>query len=201
MFEMLELRKSKSKPKEESPASPGSMKAARPASPVAPSSPPTSAVVSPAADGTPGTPTDDPITGGIMVGNHSDDEDWGLAGYLDKYFSYSVEVSMLEIYNEQVYDLLVPPNEAHTHNLEIKQSPEGGVNVPGLKQVVVKSLQDVMEVFSKGSANRATASTCMNEHSSRSHLILIVHVTTVLGDGPPMKGKLHLVDLAGAFIT
>ena len=128
----------------------------------------------------------------------SDDEEWGVAGFIDNSYSYSVEVSMMEIYNEQVRDLLVSATTAGPDsNLDIKQSADGGVNVPGLKLVPVKSVDDVMAVFAKGSGNRATSSTSMNEHSSRSHLILMVTVTTVTGDGQPMRGKLHLVDLAG----
>ncbi len=55
-----------------------------------------------------------------------------------------------------------------------------------------------MEVFARGSSNRATTSTNLNEHSSRSHSILIVHVTTSADNGVPITGKLYLVDLAGS---
>lgn len=57
-----------------------------------------------------------------------------------------------------------------------------------------------MKVFAQGSACRATAATNMNEHSSRSHLLLQVEVTTTCLDGLPVKAKLFLVDLAGAVI-
>lgn len=83
-------------------------------------------------------------------------------------------------------------------NLDIRQNADGGTHVPGLKQVPVMSLADVMKVFGQGSANRATASTNLNEHSSRSHLILTVTVTSTLGDGASVRGKLNLVDLAGS---
>jgi kinesin family protein C2/C3 len=62
----------------------------------------------------------------------------------------------------------------------------------------VHSLQDVMSVFSRGTANRATASTNLNEHSSRSHLIVQVDVTTQRGSDMPVRGRLNLVDLAGS---
>ena len=83
-------------------------------------------------------------------------------------------------------DLLIDNNSSN--NLEIKQGVDGGIYVPGLKQVDVHTYQDVLDVFSKGSSNRATASTNLNEHSSRSHLILLVTVTTTQGDSAPMKG-------------
>eukprot|EP01035_Chromulina_nebulosa_P018038 gene18038-23680_t len=132
----------------------------------------------------------------------NDDEGDGL-------FWYSVEVSMMEIYNEQVNDLLSDTaiNKSNINgtstpilgtNLDIRQSVDNTIYVAGLKQIAVNSLQDVMEVFAKGSANRATTSTNLNERSSRSHLILSVTVTTKTGDSPGVKAKLNLVDLAGS---
>ena len=127
-------------------------------------------------------------------------------------FSYSVQVSMMEIYNEQVYDLLALPSVGASgafcpgnigggiaaSGLDIRQAPDGTISVPGLHQVPVRSLADVMEVFSRGSGNRATTSTNLNEHSSRSHLIMHIDVSTAQGDSPPVKSKLFLVDLAGS---
>ena len=128
-------------------------------------------------------------------------------------FSYSVQVSMMEIYNEQVYDLLAMPPATTVSSafgsgntggaiasagLDIRQAPDGTVSVPGLHQVTVHSLSDVMEVFSRGSGNRATTTTNLNEHSSRSHLIMHIDVLSVQGDSSPVKAKLFLVDLAGS---
>lgn len=109
-------------------------------------------------------------------------------------FSYKVEVSMMEIYNDQVYDLL---SGAAEESLDIRQAGDGTVHVPGLKQVPVFGLEDVLQVFAKGSANRATAATNLNELSSRSHSVLSVDVTTVT-NGTPVRAKLFLVDLAGS---
>ena len=85
-------------------------------------------------------------------------------------------------------------------SLDIRQTPEGEIVVPGLTRITVRDLEDVMAVFAEGSNNRATASTNLNEHSSRSHSILIVSVTSQVGDGVPVHGKLYLVDLAGRLI-
>jgi len=115
----------------------------------------------------------------------------------DSSFSFSVEVSMLEIYNETVKDLLVAPGHASV-GLDIRHDADGRINVPGLTKETVTCLEDVMEVFARGSANRATTATNLNEHSSRSHSILCVHVTTTSNDGMPVTGKLYLVDLAGS---
>lgn len=108
-------------------------------------------------------------------------------------FSYKVEVSMMEIYNDQVYDLL---SGAAEEALDIRQTGDGTVHVPGLKQVPVFGLDDVLRVFAKGSSNRATAATNLNELSSRSHSVLAVDVTSIT-NGSPVRAKLFLVDLAG----
>ena len=114
-------------------------------------------------------------------------------------YAYSVTVSMMEIYNEQVFDLLLTQSPAgQGSGLDIRQAPDGSVGVPGLHTVDVCSLADVMEVFAKGSNNRATTSTNLNEHSSRSHLIMLIEVSTAQGDSPPVRSKLFLVDLAGS---
>jgi len=119
-------------------------------------------------------------------------------------FSFTLTVSMMEIYNEQVYDLLgngtvgSQGGQAGGASLDIRQGPDNTVSVPGLISMTVNSLQDVMNVFSRGASNRATASTNLNEHSSRSHLIVQVDVTTTRGSDMPVRGRLNLVDLAGS---
>jgi kinesin family protein C2/C3 len=110
-------------------------------------------------------------------------------------FDFSISVSMMEIYNETVRDLLSSEN---SEGLEIRQSPEGGVHVPGLVLEKVSTLADAMRVFARGSANRATMTTNMNEYSSRSHSILMVDVVSTEKGGSPVCGKLFLVDLAGS---
>lgn len=98
-----------------------------------------------------------------------------------------------------MYDLLsANGGQSSGVSLDIRQGADNSVSVPGLQQMPVNSLQDVMSVFSRGTANRATASTNLNEHSSRSHLIVQVDVTTQHGSDMPVKGRLNLVDLAGS---
>lgn len=114
-------------------------------------------------------------------------------------FEFTVSVGMLEIYNEMVRDLLCPAADGHEgHGLDIRQTAEGGVGVPGLTTENVHGIDDVMSVFARGSANRATITTNLNEHSSRSHSILLVDVTTCVHGSAPVVGKLYLVDLAGS---
>jgi kinesin family member C2/C3 len=91
-------------------------------------------------------------------------------------WSYDFQVSMLEIYNETVQDLLDDEGSGKG-GLEIRQAPGGGVFVQDLTQVSVSSLDEVVSVMVKGYKNRAVGSHNVNEHSSRSHLVLGVEVT------------------------
>ncbi|CAG5135963.1 unnamed protein product, partial [Candidula unifasciata] len=112
-------------------------------------------------------------------------------------WQYSIETSMLEIYNESLRDLLNP--DPNTNKLEVKMKQEGGFHVPGLMTVPVNSLSEVNKIIETGRQNRATASTSMNERSSRSHSLLCVHVTGVnVLTGNKTFGRLNLVDLAGS---
>ncbi|XP_077104535.1 kinesin-like protein KIFC3 isoform X5 [Siphateles boraxobius] len=113
-------------------------------------------------------------------------------------WDYKITVSMVEIYNETLRNLLGDnPNE----KLDIKMCPDGSgqLYVPGLTEFTVESVEDINKVFDLGHMNRATACTNLNEHSSRSHALLIV---TVVGfnssTGHRTSGKLNLVDLAGS---
>ncbi|XP_047199222.1 kinesin-like protein KIFC3 isoform X5 [Hippoglossus stenolepis] len=113
-------------------------------------------------------------------------------------WDYKISVSMVEIYNETLRDLL---GENPTDKLDIKMNPDGSgqLYVPGLTEFPVQSPEDINRVFELGHMNRATACTNLNEHSSRSHALLII---TVCGfnaaTGNRTQGKLNLVDLAGS---
>ncbi|KAK4378969.1 hypothetical protein RND71_000831 [Anisodus tanguticus] len=127
---------------------------------------------------------------------------------LEKLFSLSCErssimkyelfVSMLEVYNEKIKDLLVDSNQL-AKKLEIKQSAEGTQEVPGLVEARVYGTEEVWELLKSGSRARSVGSTSANELSSRSHCLLRV---TVVGDnlinGQRTRSHLWLVDLAGS---
>ncbi|GBG63061.1 hypothetical protein CBR_g36544 [Chara braunii] len=110
---------------------------------------------------------------------------------------YEVAVQMLEIYNEQLRDLLSPDSNK---KLEIRNnSQQNGLNVPDAQLVPVRSTQDVLELMKIGLKNRAVGATALNERSSRSHSVLTVHVQgKELTRGGMIRGCLHLVDLAGS---
>ncbi|EJK63081.1 hypothetical protein THAOC_16283 [Thalassiosira oceanica] len=118
-------------------------------------------------------------------------------------FEYIVKIGMLEIYNDEVYDLLDPSFVAASSGsprkkpLDVRQSADNTVEVPGLRQEHVCSVDEVLKALDRGNANRATASTNLNEHSSRSHMILHVDITSGVGE-TKCRGSLYLIDLAGS---
>lgn len=119
-----------------------------------------------------------------------------------------VEMSYLEIYNEQAIDLL--SDDPSSTTLQVRDSKTEGFIVQNLKSFVVSSPADVRRLMVQASAKRATGSTQMNAVSSRSHAICTLNVTiSPLEDGGDdenvgpnssqemMRAKLTLVDLAG----
>uniref|UniRef100_I1PAI3 Kinesin motor domain-containing protein n=1 Tax=Oryza glaberrima TaxID=4538 RepID=I1PAI3_ORYGL len=112
-------------------------------------------------------------------------------------FIYDIAVQMIEIYNEQVRDLLV--NDGLNKRLEIRNNSQNGLNVPDASLVRVASTMDVMELMNVGQKNRAVGATALNDRSSRSHSCLTVHVQgRDLTSGTILRGCMHLVDLAGS---
>ncbi|KGL79158.1 Kinesin-like KIFC3, partial [Tinamus guttatus] len=113
-------------------------------------------------------------------------------------WDYAISVSVAEIYNEALRDLL---GKEPQEKLEIKLCPDGSgqLYVPGLTEFRVQSVEDINKVFELGHVNRATECTNLNEHSSRSHALLIVTVRGLdHSTGLRTAGKLNLVDLAGS---
>ncbi|XP_034528669.1 kinesin-like protein KIFC3 isoform X3 [Ailuropoda melanoleuca] len=113
-------------------------------------------------------------------------------------WEYTITVSAAEIYNEVLRDLL---GQEPQEKLEIRLCPDGSgqLYVPGLTEFRVQSVDDINKVFEFGHTNRTTEFTNLNEHSSRSHALLIVTVRGVdCSTGLRTTGKLNLVDLAGS---
>ncbi|KAM4522098.1 kinesin-like protein KIF3C [Odontesthes bonariensis] len=114
---------------------------------------------------------------------------------------YLVRASYLEIYLEEVRDLL-DPNHGNARGLELRESPETGVYVQDLTSCVCKSIKEIEEVMNVGNQARAVGATDMNEHSSRSHALFLITVECSQ-PGPDGRkhirvGRLNLVDLAGS---
>ncbi|KAL4197980.1 hypothetical protein AMTRI_Chr03g137920 [Amborella trichopoda] len=113
-------------------------------------------------------------------------------------FTFSLKVYMLELYQDTLVDLLIPKHSKR-QRLEIKKDSKGMVVVENVTTVSVSSLEELNSLIFKGSEQRHTSGTQMNEESSRSHLILsIVIESTNLQTQFQAKGKLSFVDLAGS---
>ena len=88
---------------------------------------------------------------------------------------YLLRCSYLEIYNEQIFDLLAPSSLASSNTVSIQGTGDNVILTP-LREEVVTSLKGVREVLERGYGNRRTASTDWNERSSRSHSVFRVVV-------------------------
>ncbi|XP_010557298.1 PREDICTED: kinesin-like protein KIN-5A [Tarenaya hassleriana] len=120
---------------------------------------------------------------------------------------YSVKVSFLELYNEELTDLLAPEETKSSDDkskkpLALMEDGKGGVFVRGLEEEIVCTADEIYKVLEKGSAKRRTAETLLNKQSSRSHSIfsVTIHTKECTPEGEEIikSGKLNLVDLAGS---
>ncbi|KAJ9521899.1 hypothetical protein QJQ45_024772 [Haematococcus lacustris] len=113
----------------------------------------------------------------------------------------TVKVSFLELYNEELTDLMAGGQDDDSKKLRLLED-RSGVVVQGLEEVIVKSAAEIYQVLDRGIAKRRTASTLLNNRSSRSHSIFTVtiHMKEATADGEDVIkiGKLNLVDLAGS---
>mmetsp|Transcript_15812 Transcript_15812/g.50329 ORF Transcript_15812/g.50329 Transcript_15812/m.50329 type:complete len:472 (-) Transcript_15812:191-1606(-) len=106
---------------------------------------------------------------------------------------YTLQCSFLEIYREQISDLLEPSST----NLQLREDSNLGVYVEGLAKEDVGCLDHAMQVLRRGLQQRKVAATRMNERSSRSHAVFTVAVRRQ-ADGAMATSSLSFVDLAGA---
>jgi len=113
-------------------------------------------------------------------------------------YDYTILLSIFEIYNDQPRDLLDPAINAQK-KYRIKSGKDGSVFIDGLVEKEVANMDDVLSAMSLADTNRTAAKTAMNEHSSRSHMLVSVFVR---GFNKPAnieyRGRLYLVDLAGS---
>eukprot|EP00899_Mesostigma_viride_P027813 jgi/Mesvir1/8216/Mv12506-RA.2 len=113
---------------------------------------------------------------------------------------FLVRASFLEIYNEEIRDLLGKNSQK---SMELKENVDTGVYVRDLTSFVVKGAKEINNVLQVGKKNRTVGATLMNQDSSRSHSIFTITIETsekIAGDdgGHIRVGKLNLVDLAGS---
>jgi kinesin family protein 11 len=119
-------------------------------------------------------------------------------GGMNGEFEHSVRVSHLELYNEELIDLLC------TDEKQLKLFDDGnrGVRIANLEEALVASADEISDVLEKSSARRHVNATHLNHSSSRSHCIFTITIhmkeTTPAGEDMIKIGKLNLVDLAGS---
>ncbi|XP_019444239.1 PREDICTED: kinesin-like protein KIN-5C [Lupinus angustifolius] len=122
---------------------------------------------------------------------------------------YSVKVTFLELYNEEITDLLAPEElskvsleEKQKKQLPLMEDGKGGVLVRGLEEEVVANASEIFTLLERGSSKRRTAETLLNKQSSRSHSLfsITIHIKEATPEGEELIkcGKLNLVDLAGS---
>ena len=117
---------------------------------------------------------------------------------------YNLSCSCIEIYNEQLIDLLNNNTQFDKADeiLKIREDPKKGMYIENLTEQEISSAKKAKELLISGFKNRHVASTSMNRESSRSHLIYTLFLSTEieLGDGVIIgrSSRMHLVDLAGS---
>ncbi|KAJ2803967.1 hypothetical protein H4R20_002686 [Coemansia guatemalensis] len=136
-------------------------------------------------------------------------------------YTYSMDISFLELYNEDLIDLLNPRSTAvnGVRGPTIREDSRGNMIMVGVERKTAKGFENIMECLHQGALSRTTASTDMNRTSSRSHAIFTLYLrqqdrrsstimggeTSTTGDqhsildsGQSVVSKIHFVDLAGS---
>uniref|UniRef100_A0A0A9FUF8 GSVIVT01025610001 n=1 Tax=Arundo donax TaxID=35708 RepID=A0A0A9FUF8_ARUDO len=121
---------------------------------------------------------------------------------------YSMKVTFLELYNEDITDLLALedqsrfPEDRQKRPITLMEDGKGGAVIRGLEEIVVYSPSNIYSLLERGSSRRRTADTALNKQSSRSHAVFSINIhvkETTAGNEELMKcGRLNLVDLAGS---
>ena len=91
---------------------------------------------------------------------------------------FIIKCSFLEIYNEELNDLLDPNVLTAQNNgkINIREEKNGSISVYGLREEKVENANELAYCLDKGSNSRTTASTLMNSTSSRSHAIFTISI-------------------------
>ncbi|EON67399.1 hypothetical protein W97_06652 [Coniosporium apollinis CBS 100218] len=137
--------------------------------------------------------------------------------------NWQLKATYVEIYNEQLRDLLVPENVPQSERTQvmIREDPKGRIILTGLQQVTINSIDDLLGALNFGSSIRQTDATAINAKSSRSHAVFSLNLiqkknktpatpvqekrfsvpieaTSSLENSITIDSKLHFVDLAGS---
>ncbi|KAF8887574.1 kinesin-like protein [Infundibulicybe gibba] len=116
--------------------------------------------------------------------------------YFQRYQA-SLAVSYMEIYKDEVYDLLVTRENAP--KLPVRENDAGVVFVANLTSEPIHSMEEFDRIYSRATKHRSVGSTNLNHASSRSHAVLTIEVTMLDSEeNRTLTGKINLVDLAGS---
>ncbi|XP_011643578.1 chromosome-associated kinesin KIF4A isoform X2 [Pogonomyrmex barbatus] len=113
-------------------------------------------------------------------------------------WSFKVAVSFMELYQEQLYDLLSDKQKSQSI-VDIREDGKS-IKIVGITEKEVTNAEETLECLVQGSMGRVTGATAMNAHSSRSHAIFTLCIRQQKRDDPNTAtvAKFHLVDLAGS---
>ena len=109
-------------------------------------------------------------------------------------YKYEIDMSLIEIYNEKVRNLL----DKKIGTLELMENAKGKLEVVGLTPRKVSNASESIKLFRIGKKNRVTGVTSANEYSSRSHSVLTLYIKGINELKQKFKARLDLVDLAGS---
>jgi kinesin family protein 5 len=113
-----------------------------------------------------------------------------------QHIEFIVNLTMLEVYMEDIRDLLNPANSS---KVKIRESPTEGIFIDNITEKCVGDELEVEATLAAGNNNRKIGRTNMNAVSSRSHAMTIVHIQqNNTKENKVVKGKMYLVDLAGS---
>ncbi|XP_008117777.2 chromosome-associated kinesin KIF4 isoform X1 [Anolis carolinensis] len=147
--------------------------------------------------------------GGAYIANQENDPIVGVIPRVIKFlfqkiqektdWHFSLKVSYLEIYNEDILDLLSPAKD-RTSQISIREDPKEGIKIVGLTAHEVTNAQETVSCLEQGNNSRTVAATAMNTQSSRSHAIFTISIEQKSKSdmNTSFHCKLHLVDLAGS---
>ncbi|CAN6653075.1 kinesin-like protein Kip1p [Trichomonascus vanleenenianus] len=118
----------------------------------------------------------------------------------DESGEFSVKVSYIELYNEELRDLIAVDDTAKVKIYD--DVSKKSVVIHGMEEAYIRDFREALDVLRHGAMKRQVASTKCNDHSSRSHSVFTIttHIKEVNQDGEEFVrvGKLNLVDLAGS---
>ena len=115
----------------------------------------------------------------------------------DKDAKFTVKVSFVEVYNEEIKDLFNLKPSINQEPLNIREE-NNTIKVVNLSEIQVNSAMTTIQLLEKGSSLRVVGGTAMNDQSSRSHAIFTITLEQIRGENDLIKSKFHLVDLAGS---